>query len=447
MMRCLLVLSCVTLTLTGPSAAQDISADNCSVVNTGNQNKTFLVCGDLKLEVKLSPEVFAAQIKVRTQELQDEVSFYRSSLTEALKSGTANAETIAEQTQDLKLAEAALADAEAKQQNLQVAYNTTVIELERLRRELETFRSEGTGIAQSQFDEALAALAENRLDKADELLKEIQALEADRAAIVRQARASYERGKIAEKRIDYRAAKTHFIRAAQLQPENTDYLFKAQSLANKAGDYTLGLRFAQDMLALAKRDGEDTLAYARAANAVAFNLDDQGRYAEAEPLYRKGLEIRERVLGPDHPFTAASYNNLASNLYAQGRYGVAEPLYRKGLEIFERVLGTDHPSTATSYNNVASNLDAQGRYGEAEPLYRKGLEIAERVLGPDHPDTAGSYNNVAVNLMGQDRLAEAEPFLRKAVETIERLLGPEHPTTQTMRANLEVLEQRLGKTE
>ena len=98
------------------------------------------------------------------------------------------------------------------------------------------------------------------------------------------------------------------MRAAQLMPENADYLFEAQSLANKAGNYALGLHYAQDMLALAKRDGEDSLAYARAANEVASNLNAQGRYAEAEPLYRKGLDIWERVLGPDHPSTATSYN-------------------------------------------------------------------------------------------------------------------------------------------
>ncbi|WP_293866479.1 tetratricopeptide repeat protein, partial [uncultured Alsobacter sp.] len=53
--------------------------------------------------------------------------------------------------------------------------------------------------------------------------------------------------------------------------------------------------------------------------------------------------------GPDHPSTAASYNNLASNLDAQGRAGEAEPLYRKALEIRERMLGPDHLSTAAAH--------------------------------------------------------------------------------------------------
>jgi tetratricopeptide (TPR) repeat protein len=65
-------------------------------------------------------------------------------------------------------------------------------------------------------------------------------------------------------------------------------------------------------------------------------------------------------------------------------YDQAQPLFRKGLEIRQRVLGEEHPSTAASYNNVASNLNAQGKYEQAEPLLRKGLEINQRVLGEEH---------------------------------------------------------------
>ena len=52
------------------------------------------------------------------------------------------------------------------------------------------------------------------------------------------------------------------------------------------------------------------------------------------------------MLGEDHPETAQGYNNLASNLHAQGKYAEAEPLFRTALEIRRRVLGEDHPDTA-----------------------------------------------------------------------------------------------------
>ena len=51
----------------------------------------------------------------------------------------------------------------------------------------------------------------------------------------------------------------------------------------------------------------------------------QGRYAEAEPLYRRSLAIEEKALGPDHPDLAISLHNIAGLYRAQGRYAEAEP--------------------------------------------------------------------------------------------------------------------------
>jgi len=47
---------------------------------------------------------------------------------------------------------------------------------------------------------------------------------------------------------------------------------------------------------------------------LAVCLDSQGRTLDAESLYRKTLEVRERILGENHPDTVNSYNGVASNL-------------------------------------------------------------------------------------------------------------------------------------
>ncbi|MGH1407888.1 MAG: alpha/beta hydrolase, partial [Rhodomicrobiaceae bacterium] len=46
-------------------------------------------------------------------------------------------------------------------------------------------------------------------------------------------------------------------------------------------------------------------------NNLAELYSAQGRYAEAEPLYKRSLNIREKALGPDHPNVGQSLNNLA----------------------------------------------------------------------------------------------------------------------------------------
>jgi tetratricopeptide (TPR) repeat protein len=164
-------------------------------------------------------------------------------------------------------------------------------------------------------------------------------------------------------------------------------------------------------------------------NRQAFTLDAQGKYAQAQPLYEKALEITRRLLSDDHPQTAAGYNNVAYNLRAQRKYAQAQPLSEKALEIQRRLLSDEHPDTATSYNNVAYNLKVQGKYAQAQPLYEKALEIRRRVLSDDHPDTATSYNNVAYNLKAQGKYAAAQPLFEKALEIRRRRLGDDHPDT------------------
>jgi tetratricopeptide (TPR) repeat protein len=89
-----------------------------------------------------------------------------------------------------------------------------------------------------------------------------------------------------------------------------------------------------------------------------------------EGQYRS-LAIDEQALPHDHPNTAATLDNLGQLYQDQGRYEEAEPLYRRSLAIKEKALPPDHPDTATTLNNLAGLYRAQGRYEEAEPLYQR----------------------------------------------------------------------------
>jgi tetratricopeptide (TPR) repeat protein len=57
------------------------------------------------------------------------------------------------------------------------------------------------------------------------------------------------------------------------------------------------------------------------------------------------LAIREKALGKEHPDVASSLKDLAALYYAQGKYGQAESLYKRSLAIFEKALGVEHPNT------------------------------------------------------------------------------------------------------
>ncbi len=49
---------------------------------------------------------------------------------------------------------------------------------------------------------------------------------------------------------------------------------------------------------------------ATSLNNLALLYDSQGKYAQAEPLYKQALAIKEKVLGPDHPDVAIVLENM-----------------------------------------------------------------------------------------------------------------------------------------
>ena len=92
---------------------------------------------------------------------------------------------------------------------------------------------------------------------------------------------------------------------------------------------------------------------------------------------------------------ATQLNNQAQSLYTQGKYDEAEQLFRRVLEIDEKDLGQDHPDVAACLNNLALLLKTQGKYIEAEALNRRALSILEKQYGREDPDVASCLNNLA----------------------------------------------------
>ncbi|NEO01769.1 MAG: tetratricopeptide repeat protein [Moorea sp. SIO3I7] len=69
-----------------------------------------------------------------------------------------------------------------------------------------------------------------------------------------------------------------------------------------------------------ERAEELSLAEASQLTQQAIKLYQQGKYSEAIPLAERALEIRQEILGEEHPDVAISLNNLAGFYESQGRY-------------------------------------------------------------------------------------------------------------------------------
>jgi kinesin light chain len=80
------------------------------------------------------------------------------------------------------------------------------------------------------------------------------------------------------------------------------------------------------------------------------------------------LEIREKVLGSEHPDVAKQLNNLALLCQNQGKYDEVEKYYKRALEIYESKLGPNDINVAKTKNNLSSAYLKQSKY-KVTPLF------------------------------------------------------------------------------
>lgn len=193
-------------------------------------------------------------------------------------------------------------------------------------------------------------------------------------------------------------------------------------------------RFAQHALACAdliEKWGFEFDEAVRLLVEAGRYLRKRALYTEASALGRQTLEIRERILGADHPLVARSLLDLAKLLRDQGRYEDALTHATRAVVMAESALEEGDPVLARCIQTQSAILRNLGRLDEAETAARRALAIRQDSLGPDHQEVAKSLSNLAVLLKKLERYPEAEELARRALVVEEKVLGSDHPNLAT----------------
>lgn len=153
--------------------------------------------------------------------------------------------------------------------------------------------------------------------------------------------------------------------------------------------------------------------------------------SEAEPLYRRSLELAEQAHGPDHPATGLALNNLGGFLRDEGRADEAEPLMRRALRIRERTEGLGSPLAAQSLCTLGQIAADLGDMSVAESLVRTSLEQRRAAFAHGHPEIAESCLTLAriLLLFGKDRADEALKLASESLAGYRAALGPTNSRT------------------
>ena len=227
----------------------------------------------------------------------------------------------------------------------------------------------------------------------------------------------------------------------ELLEKVTDFLYKYAK-------YEKAITLNRTLLDLREKVlGEEHPDTAGSYNNIGLVYAKQGDYEKALEYLFKTLVIREKVLGVEHPDTARSYNSIGNVYGIQGDCEKALEYYFKALVIREKALGVEHPDTAGSYNNIGVIYKNQGDYEKALEYHFKALVIREKALGVEHPNTAISYSNIGVIYAKQGDYEKALEYFQKSLAIYEKVLGSEHPNTRKCRDNIEKAKAKLAEEE
>src|SRR5262249_28814302 len=241
---------CATILAAAVSASAKEGETRCETKFFGH-----IVCGNLTIGI--TREEYEDGLKKRAEEIRGEEAEKRVQLQKLMelteRATSAEKDSLRSQIAAVE-AEKRKLEAESKGvadrlTNLQASYDGLVQKLAEANAALEAF---APLISKDAFTQAQAMLSRGDVLGAERKFVEI----ADAAGRIREkadvveARAIFEAGKLAEERIDWRAANAHYARAAKLQPSNWQYAQRAGELARRMGDYATAASFQEATLSL-----------------------------------------------------------------------------------------------------------------------------------------------------------------------------------------------------
>jgi CHAT domain-containing protein/tetratricopeptide (TPR) repeat protein len=211
------------------------------------------------------------------------------------------------------------------------------------------------------------------------------------------------------------------------------------------GNYAAALEEALKLeVAIKARFGIDSEPYMGILTNIAFMQTTQGRYEEAEQVYKFGISLREKKFGTDDVQVAHALLPLGNMYVQQSRYSEAEPVLKRALAIVQRWLPEGHDLHAKALNDLAVLQENLGRYAEAERLYNRAIRIMEAVKGSKNSDLMRGLTNLGGVYQHQGRYEDAVLLYRRVLPVIERNSGKNHPDVATVLTHMAGVAQNLG---
>ena len=143
---------------------------------------------------------------------------------------------------------------------------------------------------------------------------------------------------------------------------------------DRGGDAITAYRKA---LALAEKNKSDEFEIAQCLESLGSSLEDKQQYEECLPLFQRALDIKQKLLGPDHIELASLLNNVAMLNLDTGHKAEAKTLLERALAISEKAKGSSHIDLVVLLNNLGDLQLLENNTNGAELYYLRGARIVD----------------------------------------------------------------------
>jgi len=170
------------------------------------------------------------------------------------------------------------------------------------------------------------------------------------------------------------------------------------------------------------------------AAALRLDVDD---LEGAEAYAGEALAMRRNEYPDGHAGIGRSLTQLATIHRRAGDLARADAEITQADSILTALLPAPHPWIGEAVLERAAILEARGRPDAAEATYRRSIATLDEALGSTHPEVASARVALAAFLADRGECSRALDVLPDAVAVLEHRLGEGHPRSVDGRALLQ----------
>jgi len=212
------------------------------------------------------------------------------------------------------------------------------------------------------------------------------------------------------------------------------------------GDVPRGEPMLKDALAQFHQISDQPRWEMGAALAVlGFAERTKGNFAQATEYLREGEKIYGQTLGEDNFYMEYNLQQQSAVLAVQQRWAEAEKVARRELEIARRIVPAAPAAAAAAQRDLGEILAREGKFAEAENNLREVLP--SYIAARDHAGVTEIKVTVSECLLAQQRSPEAEKFALEAREEATACSPPNSAMMTMAEKNLAAVYRSEGKGE